>query len=57
MSTDNSVEAGDVEDAESARMSTVTPRSFVNDSAFGGATNDETNETLKGHSALVGVYI
>ncbi len=55
MSTDNSVEAGDVEDAESARMSTVTPRSFVNDSAFGGATNDETNETLKGHSALVSV--
>ena len=53
MSTDNSVESGEVVDSESARMSPVTPRSNVNDSALDGQKNDGANETMKGNSALV----
>ena len=55
MSTDNSVENGEVVDFESARMSPVTPGSIVNDSALDGQKNDEANETVKGNSALVSV--
>ena len=52
MSTDNSVESGEVVDSESARMLPVTPGSNVNDSALDGQKNEEANETLKGNSAL-----
>ena len=52
MSTDNSVECGEVVDSESARMLPVTPRSIVNDSALDRQKNDEANEALQGNSAL-----
>lgn len=55
MSTENSFLAAEEEEHECTRASPATSKGYYDAAGFGELKNDESNESLKGNSALVSV--